>query len=220
MPLVLICSQSDLEPELAGTPLWRADVERHVASRSEEARMLAVAARPDLVAVDRDLPRALELVTALRADAATRRASIVVLARGDHEGLELEILEAGANAVLRLPPGHEWESRLRELLAVPVRRQARLAVHLQVEGFRSGGVPVEGFAVDLSQTGMLIEVRAPLHPGDDLDLRFRTPGRDVIEARARVVRQASAVRFGIQFAGLGSSERERIRRFVEASPTA
>jgi c-di-GMP-binding flagellar brake protein YcgR len=63
---------------------------------------------------------------------------------------------------------------------------------------------------------MLLEVRAPLHPGDDLDLRFHTPDHNLIEARARVVRQAGAARFGVQFAGLGSTERERIRRFVEA----
>jgi DNA-binding response OmpR family regulator len=220
MPLVLICSQSNLERDLAGTPLWRADVERHLASRPDEARMLAVAARPDLVAVDRDLPGAAALIAALRADPVSRRASIVVLARGDHDPLELEMLESGANAVLRLPPGPDWERRLRELLAVPLRRQARLAVNLQVEGVRAGGVPVEGVALDLSQTGMLLEVRAPLHPGDDLDLRFHTPPSDLIEARARVVRQASPVRFGVQFAGLGSGERERIRRFVEAAPTA
>jgi DNA-binding response OmpR family regulator len=220
MPLVLLCAQSDLEPELSGTPLWRAEIERHLASRAEEAHMLAVASRPDLVAVDRELPGVARLVAALRADASTRRASIVVLARGDHDPLELELLEAGANAILRLPPGPEWEPRLRELLAVPVRRQARLAVHLQVEGFRSGGTPVEGVALDLSQTGMLLEARVALRPGDDLDLRFHTPGRELIEARARVVRQASAVRFGVQFSGLGSSERERIRRFVEAAPIA
>jgi CheY-like chemotaxis protein len=220
MPLVLICTQSDLEAELAGTPLWRSEIERLTASSLEEAQMLAVASRPDLVAVDRDLPRGARLVAALRDEEATRRASIVVLARGDFDPLEVEMLEAGANAVLRLPPGPDWEPRLRELLAVPVRKQARLAVHLQVEGFRAGGVPVEGLALDLSQTGMLLEVRAPLHPGDDLDLRFHTPGRDLIEARGRVVRQASPVRFGVQFAGLGSSERERIRRFVEAAAPA
>jgi CheY-like chemotaxis protein len=220
MPLVLICTQSDLEAELGGTPLWRAEIERHTASNVEEAQMLAVASRPDLVAVDRDLPRAARLVAALREEEASRRASIVVLARGDFDPLEVEMLEAGANAVLRLPPGPDWEPCLRELLAVPVRKQARLAVRLQVEGFRAGGVPVEGLALDLSQTGMLLEVRSPLHPGDDLDLRFHTPGRDLIEARARVVRQASPVRFGVQFAGLGSSERERIRRFVEAATPA
>jgi CheY-like chemotaxis protein len=220
MPLVLICTESDLEAELAGTPLWRAEIERHVASRVEEAQMLAVASRPDLVAVDRDLPRAARLVAALRADASTRRASIVILARGDFDAQEVELLEAGANAVLRFPPGPDWEARLRELLAVPVRKQARMPVRLQVEGFRAGGVPVEGLAVDLSQTGMLLEVRAPLHPGDDLDLRFHMSGHETVAARARVVRQASPVRFGVQFAGLGSSERERIRRFVEAATPA
>ena len=219
MPQVLICAPAGRETELAGTPLWRADMERHVASGVEEA-LLAVASRPDLVAVDRDLPRAAELVAALRADPATRRSSIVVLARGDHDPLEVELLECGANAVLRLPPGPDWETRLRELLAVPVRRQARLAVRLRVEGFRAGGVPVEGVALDLSQTGMLLEVRTALRPGDDLDLRFHTPDKALVEARGRVVRQASPVRYGVQFASLGTAERDRIRRFVESASHA
>ena len=220
MPQLLICAPSGLEAELAGTPLWRGDMERHLASRTEEAQMLAVASRPDLVVVDRDLPGAAELVAALRADAGTRRSSIVVVARGDHDPLEVELLEAGANAVLRLPAGPEWESRLRALLAVPMRRQARLEVKLQVEGFRAGGVPVEGLALDLSQTGMLLEVRTALRPGDDLDLRFHTPDKALVEARARVVRQASPVRYGVQFASLGTAEKERIRRFVESAPHA
>ena len=122
--------------------------------------------------------------------------------------------------MLRLPPGPEWEARLRELLAVPVRRQARLAVHLEVEGFCAGGVPVEGIALDLSQTGMLLEVRAALRPGDDLDLRFHTPDKALVEARGRVVRQASPVRYGVQFASLGTAERDRIRRFVESASHA
>jgi DNA-binding response OmpR family regulator len=220
MPLVLICAPSSLESELGGTPLWRAEMERHTATRAEEARMLAAANRPDLIAVDRDLPGAPGLVADLRADAATRRSSIVVLARGDLDPVEVELLEAGANAVLRLPPGPDWEARLRALLAVPVRRQARLAVKLQVEGFRAGGVPVEGVALDLSQTGMLIEVRTALRPGDDLDLRFHTPDKALVEARARVVRQAGPVRYGIQFASLGTAERDRIRRFVESASHA
>ena len=220
MPQVLICAPSALEAELRATPLWRSDMERHLAARVEDAQTLAAAAAPDLVVVDRDLPRASELVTALRADAATRRSSIVVVARGDHDPLEIELLEAGANAVLRLPPGPEWETRLRALLAVPLRRQARLEVHLQIEGFRAGGVPVEGLALDLSQTGMLIEVRTALRPGDDLDLRFHTPDKALVEARARVVRQAGPVRYGVQFASLGTAEKERIRRFVESAPHA
>ena len=134
-------------------------------------------------------------MAALRADAVTRRASIVVLARGDHDPLEVELLEAGANAILRLPPGPEWEPRLRELLAVPVRRQARLAVHLQVEGFRVGRrCPWRALALDLSQTGMLLEVRARAAPRRRPRPALPHAGDGaLIEARARVVRQAGPV---------------------------
>ena len=221
MPFVLICSQTGLDADLARTPLSRADMDRQVASSVEQALASAAAALPDLVVVDRDLSGAQRLIASLRAEPLTRRASIVILARGDLDPLEVELLESGANAILRLPATPDWEERLRALLAVPVRRQARLPVRLEVDGYRTGGVPMEALALNLSQTGMLIEVRASLRPGDNLDLRFHTPGRDdPIEARARVVRQAGALRFGVQFAGLGGSDRERIRRFVETAPSA
>lgn len=221
MPIALICSQSDLAADLAGTPLWRSEVERHLAGSFEEGLLLAGAARPDLVAVDRDLPRGDRLVAALREDASTRRCSIVVLARGDFDPIEVDLLEAGANAVLRLPAGAEWEHRLRVLLAVPVRRQARLPVHLDVEAFPEGPVPVDALALDLSQTGMLLEAIFELRPGDDLGLQFRTPDRgELVQARARVVRQAGPTRFGVQFAGLATADRERIRRFVETAAPA
>jgi DNA-binding response OmpR family regulator len=107
MVSVLICTHSELEKELGHTLLWRQDVERHVVSRLEEARMMALAARPSIVVVDRELPWAGRLVSALREDPSTRNLSIVVVARGDFDPSEVELLESGANAILRLP----WNSR-------------------------------------------------------------------------------------------------------------
>src|SRR4029450_9155267 len=74
MPRALICSGGDLSPELAKTVLWRTGVERLTAATFDQARMMAVAGRPDLVVIDRDLPRSVELVGALRQDEAARRA--------------------------------------------------------------------------------------------------------------------------------------------------
>ena len=79
MPAVLICSHGDVQKDLRGTLLWRDDMERHVVAKMEEARMLAVASRPRLVVVDRDLPWASRIVTALREDPTTRGLSIVVM---------------------------------------------------------------------------------------------------------------------------------------------
>ena len=112
----LICSEGDLEDELAATVLGRGGFEHHTASRLEDAHLMALAARPAIVMIDRDLPRADQLVAALREDRSTRSLSIAVVARGDFDETELALLEAGANAILRLPAGPDWDARLNRLM--------------------------------------------------------------------------------------------------------
>ena len=123
MTAVLICSHGDLDGDLGGTLLCREDIERQVTTKLEEAQMLAVAARPRLVVIDRDLPWAARIVSALREDPSTRGLSLVVMARGDFDPAEVELLEAGANAILRLPAGPEWDERLERLMDVPGARR-------------------------------------------------------------------------------------------------
>src|SRR5918994_141893 len=106
MSAVLICTHADtIEKDLGGTLLWRQGVDRRVCGKQDEARMFAVAARPQVVVVDRDLPWADRFIAALRDDASTRGLSVVVMARGDFDPGEVDLLEAGANAIPRLPPG-------------------------------------------------------------------------------------------------------------------
>ena len=219
MAAALICSQQDLQPELGHTVLWRTGIERHVATRLEEARMMAVAARPDIVVVDRDLPRADELIAALRQDPGTRRVSIAVVARGDLDPAELGLLEAGANAILRLPPGPDWDERLVRLLDVPARREARLPVEFGVDTLGTGvGERLPAQAVNLSRSGMLIETMFDLGVGDEVELEFSLEGEEVL-ARGRVVRRGEPRLFGVQFAALPDYAAAKIQRFV-GSPEA
>lgn len=217
MAAALICSQDDLQPELGQTLLWRTGIERHVATRLEDAHMMAVAAKPNIVVVDRDLPRADQLVAALREDPSTRRLSIAIVARGDLDPAEVGLLEAGANAILRMPPGPDWDDRLVRLIDVPVRRDARLPVEFGVEALDSGvGGRFPAQAVNLSRSGILIETAADLRVGDELELEFRLDG-DTILARGRVVRHGRPRLFGVQFAPLPTGSAERIERFVVAA---
>ncbi len=62
MTTVLIYAGSDLESDLRRTLFWREDLERYVAERVDEARMLALSAEPHVVVVDLDLPGADQLV--------------------------------------------------------------------------------------------------------------------------------------------------------------
>ena len=219
MAAALICSQEDLQPELGHTVLWRTGIERHVATRLEDARTMAVAVRPDIVVVDRDLPGSYELIVALREDPGTRRVSIAIVARGDLDPAELALLAAGANAILRLPPGPDWDERLVRLLDVPARREARLPVELGVDALGTGvGERVPAQALNLSRSGILIETAVDLGVGDELELEFSLEGEGVF-ARGRVVRRSEPRLFGVQFGPLPEYAAVRIRRFV-GSPEA
>jgi CheY-like chemotaxis protein len=216
MSVVLICSPVPLEDGLRSTCLWRDGVERHHASRQEEARTLVLAARPRLVVVDRDLPGSLELVTALRQDPATRKLSVAVVVRGEFASEEVDLLEAGANAILRFPANAEWDERLTRLLEVPARREGRFSVQFAVDAYAgvSGGSG-QALALNLSVNGVLLECPFPLAVGDELQLRFQLgDGGPPVAAAGRVVRQARAGRFGIEFRKLEGDGARQIREFV------
>lgn len=217
MPAVLICAPDPLFDELHGTLLWRTGIERHVASRFEDALTIAVAARPELIAIDCDMPQAQRLIENLRGDPTTRQVSIVILARGEFESGELAFLEAGANAILRMPPGPEWDERLAPLMQVPVRRRARIPVRLQFEGRKTGAIrTVHGLILNISLTGILVETSHALEVGDDVDFSFRlAEDAPPVVGCAQVTRVAGAERYGMRYYGLEGDGAERVRRFVK-----
>jgi DNA-binding response OmpR family regulator len=213
---VLICTHAPtVDADLGGTLLFRQDVERRVFAKQDEARMFAVAARPQVVVVDRDLPWAGRFIAALREDASTRGLSVVVMARGDFDAGEVELLEAGANAILRLPAGDEWNERLQRLMAVPARKDARFPVAFQVEALADGGRPEQAQALNLSASGMLIETQAPLGVRDEVRLRFTLPkSGQPISTGGQVVRVAGGSQFGVEFRGLAEKDAKQIAGFL------
>lgn len=222
MARALICTEADLAPDLAATVLWREGIERLQATSFDQARMMAVAARPELILVDRDLPRASALVSALRLDEGTRRASIAVVSRGDFDTAELELLDVGANAVLRLPPGAEWDERLTRLIEIPVRREARIPVSFRVQAVLPSSDTLRATALNVSRNGLLLETRlGALTVGEQVELQVSLPGHEEpLPAEGRVVREAGPGRFGVQFLHLAEPSRQHIDAFVVGAAAA
>ena len=219
MPVALIISPESLERELGQTVLWRRNMQRCLARSLDEARRLAAQTRLDVVVVDHRLPGAADVVAQLRQDPRTRALSIVALARGDFDASDLELIQAGANAILRLPPGPDWDDRLVRLIHVPLRKAARLPVHLLLEDAYEGGdqvVPVT--ALNLSVNGMLVESGRTLAIGEDVHFAFQLPGSSpVVAGSGTVVRLADGTgRFGIELTHVQGDGRVRIKKFVEA----
>lgn len=220
MPAVLFVTSDSLSSEeLERSVLGRQGVVSYWAPGFDEARMMALVAHPELILIDRDLPRAEELVLSLRADDSTRDLSLAIFARGEFEPSEVALLEAGANAVLRLPVDEEWDQRLLKLMSIPLRRDARIAVHLRLERPLVESVAV-GLALNLSLHGMLVEAHAPLGMQERLAFAFRLQqdDREKVSGEGRVVRQAGPSQFGVEFERLDYAGAARIQHFVASLP--
>jgi len=215
MALALIASPRDLDLELSGTVLGRRGFERQLASVAEQAYALACARTPDVLLVDVYLAGAEELVRRLRADPATRELSIVALADSRvADPREVPLLKAGANAVLRLPPGPGWDERLMRLVNVPVRKSSRFPVSFGVAA-SAGTVPATGLNVGLH--GMLVETWAELSLCDEMELAFHLPGENtLLRARGRVVRRGAPRQYGVEFTSLDGDVSRAIERYVRS----
>ncbi|HXB57401.1 MAG TPA: PilZ domain-containing protein [Vicinamibacteria bacterium] len=219
MLVVLVCSPRSLESELNQTVLWGQNVERRLARDREQARLLAAQRRPDIIVVDQELDGAARLVSAFREDPYTRRISIVALARGDFDPAELDLLQAGANGILRIPPGPDWDDRLVRLMHVPQRREGRFGVSLRLDAeFDAGGEAFPANALNLSVNGIFVVSSRLLKIGDDVHYAFRVPGDPVvIDGSGTVVRQgAEPLEYGIELTHVKDDGRVRIKKYVEA----
>jgi CheY-like chemotaxis protein len=214
----VVVSASDLAAELGGTVLFRHNVERLRASGVEDVRRAAAAGRLDVVVVDSALARAPAIVAALRQDPSTRPIAIVALGRSEFGFDHLDLLEAGANAILPLPPGHDWDDRLMRLIHVPLRRATRFPVDVALEGGLRNGTAFTGRALNLSVHGILLESQQPLHVGEDLSFSFDMPGvPGGVRGTGTVVRAAAARLFGVELTHVEGDGRVRIKRYVEAT---
>jgi hypothetical protein len=220
MATALICSANPLEGELGHTFLWRRGFVRHYAIELHQAQQTALAEQPVIVVIERDLPWAERFVTLLRRETTTRELPIVILARGAVRPAEADLLDAGADAVMRLPPGPGWDESFARLVGMPLRRQERLGLQLRVDAQVADDL-VTANILNISVYGMLIEAPVPLEIGREIEFSFRLTERSApITGSGRVVREARPTQFGVEFLVLEPEDRERIQQLVSASAPA
>jgi hypothetical protein len=216
MPSVLICAPGPLMDELQETLLGRTDVDRRSVTVASEAVAQMLLAKPDLIVVDSRLGDAEALIGGIRANPVTRPVSILVVASGEWSPAEVRFIDSGANAILRLPAGPEWDERLSLLLYVPTRRAGRLAALVQFEAVTGGVESVAGTVLNISENGILVETDIPLPMGADVDFKIHL--RDMASPLigcGQIVRQDSPRKCGVRFYGLEADGLARIKRFVK-----
>ncbi len=220
MAVVLICSTRPLERDLQGTVLFRSGIERQLVRSAAEAQNRLAAGRVALFCIHRQVPGIEALIKALRRSPTLKRVSIVVFSEDDFDPSEVEVLEAGANAILRLPPGDDFDDRVGRLIEVPSRRDVRLPVRLQVAASSGFGATVPVLAQNISSSGVLIESNHPLNMGDEVSVAFRfEESGELFSATAHITRTAGINRYGARFTSITKGE-EALKTFLATTSLA
>lgn len=220
MAVVLICSTRPLERDLQDTVLFRSGIERQLVRSAAEVQTRLAAGSVALLCIHRQVPGIEALIKALRRSPTLKRVSILVFSEDDFDPSEVEVLEAGANAILRLPPGDDFDERVGRLIEVPSRRDVRLPVRLQVAASSGFGATVPVLAQNISSSGVLIESNHPLNMGDEVSvaLRFEESG-EIFSAIAHITRTVGINRYGAKFTSITKGE-EALRTFLATTSLA
>ncbi len=220
MAVVLICSTRSLDRELQGTVLFRSGVDRELVRSAAEVQSRLNSGRISLLCIHRQVTGIENLIRTLRKSPTLKRISIVVFSEDDFDPSEVEVLEAGANAILRLPPGDDFDDRVGKLMEVPSRRDVRIPVRLQVAATSGFGATVPVLALNLSSTGILVESNHPLNMGDEVNIAFRfEESGEIFSATAHITRTAGPNRYGATFETVSRGE-QALRTFLAGTSVA
>lgn len=202
------------------TILRRRDMKIKTALAGSEGLLRAREEKPNLIIFGYDLfdMTAPEFCREIRQDQTTRAISLLLVCdRTNQEHGDL-CLSAGCNEVIFRPlQKPELDQKVERLTNIPVRRQLRTITKIEVS-LENNGRFVLGRSINISSTGILIEVDRMLPQEGPVRLHFYLPGDPKpLQLMAEVLRAefaGSMSKYGMKFLEPTEEERERIARFV------
>ncbi len=159
-----------------------------------------------------------EFCREIRSDQRTRNISLLLVCERDSTQHENLCLAAGCNAVIYRPlQRHDLDEKITRLTTIPTRRDLRTLTRIEVSLEKNGRFLI-GRSLNISATGMLLELDRVL-PGDGkLRLHFYLPGEQKpMQIEAQVLRAefvGTMAKYGLHFVEVNEEERERIEKFV------
>ena len=202
------------------TILRRRDMKIKTALAGSEGLVRAREEKPNLIIFGYDLfdMTAPEFCREIRQDQTTRAISLLLVCDRAHQEHGDLCLSAGCNEVIFRPlQKPELDQKVERLTNIPVRRQLRTITKIEVSLEKNGHF-VLGRSINISSTGILIEVDRMLPQEGPLRLHFYLPGDPkALQIMAEVLRAefaGSMSKYGMRFLEPTEEERERIARYV------
>ena len=180
----------------------------------------ARAGRPHLIIFGYDLfdMSAPEFCREIRADEETRPTSLLLVADREHQDQADLCFSAGCNDVIYRPlQRRELDLKVLKLTSIPARRQLRTITKIEVSIEKNGRFLL-GRSLNISSSGILLEVDRVLPGEGDIRLHFYLPGDPKpLQIQSHVLRAefvGTMAKYGLQFVNVTPEERERIDQYV------
>ncbi|HET8796126.1 MAG TPA: PilZ domain-containing protein, partial [Thermoanaerobaculia bacterium] len=201
------------------TILRRRDMVIATALAGSEGLRKAREEKPNLIVFGFDLfdMTAPEFCREIRNDGLTRAISLLLVCDREHSEHGDLCLSAGCNDVIFRPlQKPELDQKVERLTNIPVRRQLRTITKIEVSLEKNGRF-ILGRSVNISSTGMLIEVDRVLPHDGPVRLHFYLPGDprplQIVGEVLRAEFAGSLSKYGVRFLSSTEADRERISRF-------
>jgi len=202
------------------TILRRRDMQIMTALAGSEGLTKARMEKPNLIIFGYDLfdMSAPEFCREIRGDDSTRAISLLLVCDRDHHEHGDLCLSAGCNDVIFRPlQKPELDEKVERLTSIPVRRQLRTITKIEISLEKDGRFLL-GRSVNISSTGILLEVDRVLPQDGPLRLHFYLPADPKpLAVLAEVLRaefSGARGKYGMRFIDLNEEDRERVSRFV------
>jgi DNA-binding response OmpR family regulator len=197
--------------------LLRKDHDIYRAATGEEALEIIRAGSFDLIISDERLSDmdAIAVTLRMREFPNGKNISVLILGSPPPDGPPV-----GVNRFLSKPVmGQEFEDTCRALLSIESRKEVRLLVYVQVQGYLQSNLFLCN-SVNMSASGILLLTARKLRKGDTIQLQITLPReREKVKVTGEVIREAKEVgsrlnAYGIRFSDVNEEDQARIRQFI------
>lgn len=220
-PRILLVDQSRGSLLFQESILRRREASIVTALAGSEGLTIARTDRPQLIMFAFDLfdMTAPEFCREIRADAATRAMSLLLVCERDCPEHADLCLSAGCNDVIYRPlERHDLDGKVAKLTTIPSRRELRTLTRIEVS-IENNGRFLIGRSINVSASGMYLELDRVLPAEGKIRLHFYLPADPrPLQLECEVLRAefaGTAAKYGVRFTTLDDGERERIERYVQ-----
>lgn len=227
MQKILIVDDVKLLREIHKRYLANSYVEVLTAEDGEEALDIVRKELPDLVIMDRYMPKmdGLACCRAIKADPAIAHIPVIMATNASHKDDSDEYINCGASDILSKPIGSStFLDMVKKYLPAVNRRAHRVPEHLDMKIVAKGG-ECEAITEDIGEKGVFAVSDLNVSVNEELTFSFLVPGREVpLEVEGRVVwlrKGNGGSGFGIEFLkitgqGLPILRKGELKEFIES----